>query len=162
MEIFEIDFSRIGSGKIFPEHIETQDWIGYHGTSSYYSAEIERNGFSQAKSIAEADIHMVIEMLQREGIDASKVQGFKSLSSISFSPISEICLAYCHPMALGGQGVGYLKEAIDSLLAKHSDSIDPEEFEKLKSINNKISEIRLSEPIIYAVYLQNLSRIQYL
>lgn len=161
MEILEIDCSRIGSGKIFPDHIQSQDWIGYHGTSSHYSVKIEKTGFSQAKPIAEADIDFAIAIMQREGVCVEAVQEFRKLASISFFPISELCLAYCGPTILGGQGVGFLKTAIDGLLSEHPKAITAEELGRLQSIDKQIAEIRHSEPVIYAVCLQGLSCIKY-
>lgn len=161
MEILEIDSSKIGTGKIFPNHIESQDWIGYHGTSSNYSEEIEKKGFSLVKPIPEGDIDFIIKIMQREGIESSAVQGFKNLASISFSPISEICLAYCGPTTLGGQGIGYIKAAVDSLLSSHRNALAGDELVRLQSINTKILEIHNSEPVIYAVHLQGICRIEY-
>lgn len=161
MEIFEIDSSRIGTGKVFPDHIESQDWIGYHGTSSGYSEEIEKAGFSLVKPISESDIDFVIDLMQREGIDPSAVQGFKKLASISFSPISEICLAYCESTTLGGQGVGYVKKGVDSFLSGRRNALTDGELVRLQSIDTRILEIRNADPVIYAVRLQGIGRIEY-
>lgn len=161
MEEFDIDHSLVGSGHVFPAHIEQTDWIGYHGTSSFYSDEIESNGFSLVKPLPAADVDLVVELAKRLGMDWERVDGFKQLRSISFSPISEVALDYSRPHSLGGQGVGYVSDAVDEILMAHAEEISGVESQRISDIRGTIDKIRSSPPVIYAVDLQGLTTVSY-
>jgi len=157
MEEFEIDHSLIGTGRAFPVHIEQMDWIGYHGTSSFYSDQIESNGFSLVKPLPAAYVDLVVQLAKRFGMDWQVVDGFKELKSISFSPVSEVALDYSKPQSLGGQGVGYVSNAVDEILSVHAEKISQEEGQCLNDIRGAIDKIRSSQPVIYAVDLKGLT-----
>lgn len=156
MEEFDIDHALVGTGRVFPDHIEQADWIGYHGTSSFYASQIEANGFSLVKPLPAADVDRVVELARRLGLDWQRVDGFKELKSISFSPVSEVALDYSRPHALGGQGVGYVRDAVDEILSAHSGKISADEGRRLADIRAMIDLIRASPPVIYAVDLKGL------
>lgn len=161
MEEFEIDHSLVGTGRVFPDHLEKADWIGYHGTSSFYAAEIDSNGFSLVKPLPAADVDLVVELARRLGLDWQRVDGFKELRSISFSPVSEVALDYSRPHALGGQGVGYVRDAAEEILSDHSEKISEDEGLRLAGIRAMIDLIRASPPVIYAVDLKGLQTARY-
>ena len=161
MEVFYFDHALVGTGRVFPEHIEQADWIGYHGTSSFYAAQIESNGFSLVKPLPGADVDLVVDLTRRLGLDWQRVDGFKELRSISFSPISEVALDYSRPHSLGGQGVGYVSDAVDEVLSAHATKIGAEEGQRLAGIRDMIDLIRLSPPVIYAVDLRGLPTARY-
>lgn len=161
MEEFDIDHALVGTGRVFPEHIEQADWIGYHGTSSFYAAQIESNGFSLVKPLPAVDVDLVVEVARRLGLDWQSVDGFKELKSISFSPVSEVALDYSRPHALGGQGVGYVRDAVDEILSAHSGEISAEDDRRLLDIRAMIDLIRASPPVIYAVDLKGLPTARY-
>ncbi len=161
METFDIEQSRVGTGKIFPARIEEMDWIGYHGTSSAYSARIEAEGFKLEKPIPIEDIDFVIAMAYKVGVDASGAAGFKHLKSISFSPISELALSYSQPKSLGGQGLEFVRAAADRVVSGHGSEVDPEDSARLVRILAEVGAIRTADPVIYAVNLQGLGMAQY-
>ncbi len=161
MEEFDIDHALVGTGRVFPDHIEQADWIGYHGTSSFYSAQIESGGFSLVKPLPSTGVDLVVEIAKRLGLDWERVDGFNQLKSISFSPISEVALDYLRPASLGGQGVGYVKDAIEEILSGHATNIVEAESERLLAMREMIETIRSSPPVIYAVDLQGLASVQY-
>jgi hypothetical protein len=161
MEVFDINHALVGTGQVFPDHIEQADWIGYHSTSSFYSAQIESNGFSQMKPLPAADIDLVIELARRLGLDGDGVAGFKELKSISFSPVSELALDYSRPQSLGGQGVGYVRHAVDEILSKHGEQLDASEALQLAGIRDMIEVIRSGPPVVYAVDLKGLTTVRY-
>ena len=158
VKTFAFDPATVGTGKIFPKEIEAQDWVGYHGTSSYYSEHIENKGFVNTKPIPEALLDSLTETLEKYGIDHSGISGFKELVSVSFSPVSELCLSYCAASKLGGQGLGIISSAINTL---RNASLRDEEKELADDIENIIKEIRSRHPVIYAVNLEKVERIQF-
>lgn len=162
MEVFDIDHALVGTGRVFPDHIEQMDWIGYHGTSSFYAAQIESDGFStMAKPLPAADINLVVDLTRRLGLEWERVDGFRQLKSISFSSVSEIALDYSRPESLGGQGVGYVSDAVNQIMKDHVGQISSIEAAQLQGIRGTIDAIRSSDPVIYAVDLKGLTRTQF-
>ncbi len=158
MQHFRLNHSDIGSGKIFPGEIEARDWIGYHGTSSYYSDSIERDGFRVTKPITDQAIVSLLQIMKKYGVDNTHVSGFRQLASVSFSPISELCLAYCAPNKLGGQGLNHIMDAVNAL---SSHPLTDDDQAVLSSIAASISDIRRCMPVIYAVFLNGLNAIKF-
>ncbi|MBP2302451.1 hypothetical protein [Azospirillum picis] len=158
VETFAFDPATVGTGKIFPNEIEAQDWIGYHGTSSFYSDNIENGGFSNTKPVPEELLDALKQTLQKYGMDHSGIDSFKKLRSVSFSPVSELCLSYCSASKLGGQGLGIISNAINALRDK---PLKDEDRELADKIDNIIKEIRSRHPVIYAVNLKGIQRQRY-
>lgn len=158
---YNLSPSSIGSAPLFPAVIENNDQIGYHGTSSHYSNDIEANGFAQKKPISSSDIDLVISIGTRLLLDASGISGFKSLTSISFSPISELALYYAQPSSLGGQGLYFVTKAIDEILQNNSGNVTQNEMAHVLRIKNEISAIRSADPVVYAVDLGWVASIEY-
>lgn len=157
MQILSITPGAEKTGQIFPVDIQSREWIGYHGTSSAYSPKIERDGFSQEKPIPDADIQFVAGLSTKFGMPgASRVAGFRTLSSISFSANALIALAYAKPGLSSGQGVGYVRDAAQDLLEKHQSDIASVDTERLKRVVSMIDDIRSHSPVIYAVDLSGL------
>jgi hypothetical protein len=161
METFDFDISLVGTGRVFPEQIEKADWIGYHGTSSYYSPRIERDGFLREKPISIDDIDLVIDLSSKFGIDNESTRGFKTLQSLSFSPIAELALSYARPQSLGGQGVGYVRALAERVVAEYADELTDEERRRLGEIVALVDNVRAQDPVIYAVDLEGLSPMEY-
>ncbi len=162
MQTFDIELAQVGTGLVFPAQVEQMDWIGFHGTSSYYSPQIESDGFSNmAKPLAAEDVKLVVDLARRLGLDWERVDGFRQLKSISFSSVSEIALDYSRPNSLGGQGVGYVSDAVNQIIEDHFDQISSIEAAQLQSIRATIDAIRSSDPVIYAVDLKGLTRTQF-
>lgn len=157
MQVFEILLGAEKSGRVFPDVIEDADWVGYHGTASAYSQRIEQGGFRRVKPLPDVDIDLVGGLAARCGTDPGEaVAGFKTLNSVSFTPISALALAFAEPGKTGGQGVGYVREQARALLDGHSASLSPEEMSELTRIVDDIDQIRSSRPVIYAVDLRGL------
>ena len=159
MQEYEFDLSSLGSGQIFPREISDQDWIGYHATASYYSKDIETNGFESRKIFSDEKLDLIVSYAGKIGMDYSAVNGFRQLRSISFSPLSELCLSYSNPDSLGGQGVGFVNNLSKEILANEKLNIGANETKTIQSIIDKISNIRSTLPIVYAVNLSGLERI---
>lgn len=158
---YNLNPNSIGNGLLFPATIEENEKVGYHGTSSYYSSDIEANGFIQKKPIPAADIDFIISLGNRLSKDTSGASGFKSLKSISFSPLSELALFYAQPRSLGGQGLAFVQEVVLSLLNDTSGNIQPNEILEFTRIANVINAIRSADPVVYAVCLSGVSKISY-
>ena len=158
---YNLNPSSIGNGHLFPATIENNEKIGYHGTSSYYSSDIEANGFIQKKPIPTADIDYIISIGNRLSIDTSSASGFKSLQSISFSPLSELALFYAQPRSLGGQGLAFVHQVVLSLLKDASGNIQPDEILEVTRIGNVINARRSADPVVDPVDLSGISKISY-
>lgn len=161
MQEYELDLSGLGSGQIFPRQISDQDWIGYHATASYYSKDIESNGFESRKIFSDKKLDLIVSSAEKLGLDCSKVNDFRQMASSSFSPLSELCLSYSNPESLGGQGVGFINNLSKEILEHEKLDIDANETKTIQSIIDEISNIRSTLPIIYAVNLHALERIVY-
>ena len=151
----------IGTGRIFPASIESTDWIGYHGTSSYYSADIDTSGFQQKKPLPVADLEHLVNIASLHGEDASDVNGFIRLQSLSFTPISELALFFVRPDSFGGQGLLHVKVLIDALFQKHATALSSEEKAHMTAVEGQIALIRSQQPVIYAINLQGLTRMDF-
>ena len=116
MNVFGLNPAVVGTGKVFPPEIESQKWIGFHGTSSYHSDSIEKNGFSFEKPFLHSDIERVIQIAEKCRVPAFAVSGFLRMSSTSFSPSSELALSYTKRKSLGGQGLEYVREAAQAVI----------------------------------------------
>lgn len=143
---------------VFPDGIEGREWVGYHGTSSAYSDRIERDGFARVKPLATADIQLVADLSQKQGLaKADAVAGFLSLGSISFADQSALALAFSDPRALGGQGVGFMSDAARELLSGHASAISAHEIAELTRIVAWVDDVRSKPAVIYAIDLKDLS-----
>lgn len=150
--------------RIFPEIFENRDWVGYHGTSSAYSNLIESEGFRLKKPLPESDIAFVADLALKfpaAGADAHAVRGFLELGTVSFTSDPWVTLKFLLPSRLGGQGVGFVSDAACALLKYVNSKLSTAEKERLQRIVCRVSEIRSQPPVIYAVDLQQLSRINY-
>jgi len=157
MEICPFDPLRIGTGHLFPDSISNRQWIGYHGTASFYSGQIENNGFCAYKVFDDGELDLLIELAHKCRAPAHLIEaadGFLKLKSISFSPLSEVCLTYVCPEKLGGQGINQLRNLFDCL--PHDRQQD-----KLQAMVLKIASIRNSKAVIYAVNLEGVTRLQF-
>jgi len=103
---YPFDDNRLGTGSLFPPEIGSRNWVGYHCTSVEYSKSIEQSGFGLTKRISDDSINTVRLVGIRNGIDVSSIDGYLQIQSISFFPLSELCLAYLRREKLGGQGLG--------------------------------------------------------
>ena len=160
MKNYILDQSLIGTGHLFPSEIRDQNWIGYHGTSTFYSSEIEEHGFSLAKPITDEEFRLLEELSTEYNIPYDAVHGFRELNSVSFFPLSELCLVYFRPNCLGGQGVGYVMDLINLIRSEPTLNHDSNDGRTLHSLINKINNIRSGNPVIYAVNLFEQGRIQ--
>lgn len=151
----------IGTGKIFPPAIESMDWIGYHGTSGYYSADIERDGFLLTKPLPVDDLKRLVNIAVQHGEDASDVQGFIELRSMSFTPTSELAIFYVRPESFGGQGLLLATRLIDALFQKHAAKLATDDTAHLTTMRDRIALIRAERPVIYAVNFAGLKRISF-
>lgn len=158
---YNLDPANIGNSPLFSADVESNQQIGYHGTSSYYSNDIEANGFSLKKPIPVSDIDYVIDIGNRLAINTYSAVGFKELSSVSFAPISEMALFYVQPRYLGGQGLIFMSDLIQKITNSASGKISQQELDEVARIGNLISTIRSSDPVIYAVDMQGISLSRY-
>ena len=151
----------IGTGKIFPTAIESMNWIGYHGTSSHYSGDIEKDGFILTKPIPVEDLQRLVKIAVQHGEDGGSVQGFVQLKSMSFTPTSELALFYVRPDSFGGQGLLHATRLIDALFQKHAAKLATDDVTHLTAMRDRIAVIRAERPVVYAVNLAGLKRISF-
>jgi hypothetical protein len=158
MQTISFDSNLVGTGQIFPPSIEDLDWIGYHGTSSYYSPVIDSNGFLLTKPVPAAHLQRLVSIADHYREDASDAQGFIQLQSISFTPTSELALFYVRPESFGGQGLLHVTRLIDILFKKYVERFTAYEAAELAAMRDRMVVIRKVEPVIYAVNLAALKR----
>lgn len=161
MHIVDFDASLIGSGRLFPPSVEQRGWIGYHATSAFHAPGIEANGFATNKVISDECFRLLEALAQRFALDYRSVEGFQRLQSVSFSPVSELCLLYTGPSMLGGQGLGFVDQLVTTILQhpSFSNQLDPKQL--LTSAKSEIAAIRGGHPVIYAADLHGQSGLEY-
>jgi hypothetical protein len=147
MKIISFDPQLIGTGHLFPDEIEKEYGVGYHGTASYYSEDIEAHGFlPKGNPFLPEDFEVLKYYFVKYSGDCAAVSRISSLQSISFSPLSPLCLHYVKPNMLGGQCLQDVKSLIDKVPLNEI-GLD------LSGVKRKISLIQSSNPVIYAVKL---------
>lgn len=163
LQIFRIAADADLSDGLFPRDLEGRDWLGYHGTSSAYSAGIEAEGFTRTKPLPMDAVALVEELAIRHPeakADAFSVGGFRTLGTLSFTADPLLALSYTRPGTLGGQGVGYVLQAAEALLAAKIALAAPDR-KRLEDLVSRIREIRTGVPVVYAVDLRGLQRSNY-
>jgi hypothetical protein len=158
VQTIPFDPTLLGTGKIFPPAIESMDWIGYHATSSYYSADIDTNGFLLKKPLPNGDLERLVSIAVAHGEDASDVSDFIRLASVSFTPISELALFFARPESFGGQGLLHVTRIMDALIQRKAAQLSEDETSHLQDLSERIALIRAAPPVIYAVTLAGLER----
>jgi hypothetical protein len=93
-------------------------------------------------------------------IDFTAVAHFRDYETISFSPLSELALSFTAPQKLGGQGLGYVRRLLDSIV-RHPQFNPAGHAEQLGPIQATIAAIRLGTPVVYAVNLREQQGICY-
>ncbi len=159
MQLITFDPALIGTGgRIFPPTIESVDSIGYHGTSSYYSSDIDKNGFLLTKPLPPADLKRLVSIADKYREDGGDVRDFINLKSISFTPVSELALFYVRPESFGGQGLLHVTRLIEQLFQRYADQLTADETAHLTAMRGCMELIRQAQPVIYGVDIKLLQR----
>ena len=140
----QFDLERLmTTGKLFSDNFEDPSRFLYHGTSTLFADDIERNGFVYPYAAVSAhDLHAMASALPVEHVDLANTlrNAAARPTRLSFSPISYACLSYA--LSGGGQVVWNYKRGVDAGV-----SASPEMREKL-------DRLVAAEPCVYAVDFQ--------
>lgn len=155
---FELDWDNY---EIFPRNIWTNPYVVFHGTSSYYSNDIEDKGF--LRGFCPFDLNLVTELIRvlQENVPLSEkvasdldfyVRGQQRAPlRLSFFYRSYTCALYADGSFKGGQIFTHVKEAFN-LLKPHMDYLSSSPLTELFNI---LMQIKSQPGIIYAVQLPN-------
>src|SRR5690606_12883655 len=73
-------------GVMFPEEIESDGWIIFHGTSGYNAEQIEQNGFKPYSSnVSVDDIKHVVSIFEKMCWSGKDTGGYTILKSFSLN-----------------------------------------------------------------------------
>jgi len=174
MELIET-IKRFDSERIFPDAIENNEFIFYHGTSEFYSNEIEEYGlYPNTKAITNYfyDIIDIAEKIYTHtyGNDEffdfnnnvrSAIEYFRDFTRISLIGVSICAADYAIGSTAGGQGLRHLrtlKQIISSFNFSQLPNTDfyiSEKQTRLFNIENIFNIIKNSNGVVYAFKFDN-------
>jgi len=106
--------------EVFPEEIFNNPYIVFHGTSNYYSDEIEENGFEQGYSpFDENAVESLATLLETENFanyDENNIAGtlrhyLQNNMRLSFTCLSGCAIEFGLGISKGGQIIGKIRRA---------------------------------------------------
>lgn len=106
--------------EIFPPEIFNDPFIVFHGTSNYYSDNIEENGFERGYSpFEETDVQNLAVLLESENFrnyDVNNIAGslrhyLSSSMRLSFTCLSGAAINFASGISKGGQIIGKIRKA---------------------------------------------------
>ncbi len=129
--VFELNVSRVNEGEVlFPQNIESDDWVIYHGTSGFNSAAIENQGFGTAAvAVNEGSMRRVVEIYKRMKWDGISGGGLGVLEPFSLG----------HDITAEGKRITFFAER--SRRALLYASLDFAGGEKLRAMRVALSEL---------------------
>jgi hypothetical protein len=164
--------ANINSINLFPDYIENDHTIFYHGTNELFSNQIESFGFSPSfRPLTNYffEIYEIAEKLSVFTAGNEEFQNFnfaqrdayeylKAFTRISFSAVSICAADYSIGITSGGQGLRHLtnlKREISSLnyaaLPNMVCDISDRQKWYLKNIDNQLIQLKQSNGVVYAV-----------
>jgi len=163
----------IDSLEIFPEEIYKDPFVVFHGTSSYHSESIERNGFIKSRSPFNLDqareLIRILKLPEIIAYDTPSIIGMTQAQSLqdytnaidgnyfrlSFSCLSYQCVLFSSGQSKGGQAVGTIRRAKQIISKAITDGIATNAVisEPVSKLFNLIENIENAQGIIYAIKL---------
>ena len=175
MEIIQAP-NTFDSIKLFPDELEDDEHIFYHGTNEFYSNEIESYGlfpnhkpltgyFYEIFNLAAhlRDFTSNNDDFKAFNLEVNSVEGFyKDFTRISFSSVSICAANYSIGTTSGGQGLRKLKELKQAIIELDYSKlttmcldISDIQMECLKNLENILNTITLCNGVVYAFKIQN-------
>lgn len=122
--------------------------VGYHGTSSSASADIEAHGFLSNKVLSDQEHAQILQMAEDLGFDTWSYTQWLGMKSVSFAKDPRFAINHVTNAGnSGGQGLYNVRDALAVILSKGSD----ESRAVARTFQQKLFEIRAAAPVIYMV-----------
>lgn len=160
--------------EIFPSEINANPLVVFHGTTSYHSENIERNGFCVNTTPYNIDhVEIIVNTLKNDPFsNFDKKKGFfnwttsfgiehylgsieKKEFRLSFSPVSYACVSFTESQTKGGQAFRDIREAKEVIdFAIRSDkSLEKLIPDEVNSLFMELEKIDKSQGVVYAIKL---------
>lgn len=172
---YELDPERVERDRrLFPDEIELDDWIMFHGTSAYNAEAIEREGFDAARgAVSAAEIERVTrlyEAMKWHGADGGGYAVLKPFSLMHdfndsersilyFAETSMRALLYARRDFAGGEKLRALRRAIADLDAYLADPDLREQHRSASQIWESVPGFDEAPPVeVDAIWLRQQMR----
>lgn len=158
---FDIDFLK-ENNFYFPSNIESDNFYMFHGTSSFFSDNIEENGFNLDFEILEEEYLNNI-LLLANNLKEEKIIIFLNLynryryndKTISLALTSGFCTNYIKEPFIGGQILNVISNIVNILMLKE-EHLTEGNILLLNFIKTQIDKIRESPGVIYVINVQEM------
>ncbi|MDX0488814.1 hypothetical protein GOC53_00765 [Sinorhizobium medicae] len=172
ISILDFDPNRVStSGSVFPDEIEADPWIMFHGSSQYNSESIERDGFGFNGNVVSRDeVERVVAVFEKMKWVGENTAGYPALkpfcaeydfrlgerSLLFFAETSLRALLYATPDFAGGEKLRALRYALRDLNSylhnaqlreKHQISMEAS-FRSLTFLNAHPSMLEEKRPVV--------------
>lgn len=142
-------------GKEFTTGFFTYATIGFHATSESASVDIEKNGFSPNKIFRSNEHDEVMRIANELKINAYMYSQWLEMRSVTFAREFNSTVEHIlKGSASGGQGLENMIEVLIEIKEKGNETQKATAEKYLE----KIDEIKISAPVIYAVDLSHLGK----
>jgi hypothetical protein len=140
-------------GLVFHTPATNYSVVGFHGTSSLASADIEANGFLPKKVFSDQEHALILQLAGNLGWDTSSYVQWLGVKSVSFAQDPKRAIDHVTTEGkAGGQGLYNLREALAVILDKGSD----ENRKMVRPLHERFLELRAAPPVVYMVNLSGL------
>jgi hypothetical protein len=149
--VFQLDTACVeGSRRLFPDEIDSNEWVMFHGTSGFNAASIERDGFDSTHGVVSpSQIRRVIEVFQKMKWCGDDGGGYPVLKPFSldhdfqgtdrsllfFAETSTRALLYATRDHSGGEKLRALRHAFKDLESYLSDPSRREQHHDYLSVS---------------------------
>jgi hypothetical protein len=128
--------------------------VGYHGTSSLACADIEVYGFLPNKVFSDQEHAQILRMAAELGQDTGSYTQWLDMRSVSFAKDPLFAIHHVtYAGNSGGQGLYNVRDALEVILSRGSE----ENKVVARAFQEKLLELRASQPVIYMVDLSGLA-----
>lgn len=154
--------------EVFPEEIWSDPYVVFHGTSSFHSENIEREGLIVSKSPYEIESGTILVNL----LNSNEIYRFDNsakniatsindyLTSIqnnsfrlSFACLSSLCLSFSEGKSKGGQALSNIRKAKEIIESAHCENIISDIPQKVQELFHLEEQIANQRGVIYAIKL---------
>jgi len=162
--------------EIVPKEVWTNPMVVFHGTTTYHSENIEKNGFIVNRPPYNIDhVEILVGILKSN--DFSKFdhkKGFLNWTTafgiehyldaihkkefrLSFSSLSSACVAFTTSIAKGGQAFRDIREAkqIFDFAINSDNSLENKIPNEVLLLFNELEKIEISQGVVYAIKLSD-------
>lgn len=140
-------------GSAFTTHPASHPKVGYHGTTSLASADIEARGFLPNKVFSDQEHAQILQLAGELGWNRWNYMEWLGMRSVSFAKDPLFAIHHVtNAGKAGGQGLYNVRDALAAILSNGSD----ESRAVAETFQQKLAQLRAAPPVIYKVDLSNL------